>query len=47
MYHRFLRTIILTAVFISATVIRLQGQPCADTQPVITGAQVVITISWV
>ncbi|MCX6252423.1 MAG: PKD domain-containing protein [Bacteroidetes bacterium] len=41
MYYRFLRTYILMAAFISATVVTLHGQPCADTQPVITGAQVV------
>src|ERR1035438_1896675 len=41
MYQRVLRHFACTAIIFALASVRMLGQPCADTQPVITGAQVV------
>ncbi len=41
MHHKFLRLITVVFSFVVLAAVRLSAQPCADNQPVITGAQVV------
>src|ERR1039457_4138819 len=42
MYQRVLRQLVCTAIIFALAAVRVLAQPCADNQPVITGAQVVV-----